>query len=273
MHTRRSPATALRPFVTTLWATRAESPGTAGARERVLPTGEAHVVFLLGEEPLRLHDGTAGESRRVGFAVVGGPRAGAYVKDVSRRGASVGAQLRPGAAAALFGVPASELAGRHSELRDVWGGRAEEAHERLAREADGEARLDLLERILMARLPRVHGLHPAVAQALERFASRGRVCEVVAETGYSHRRFNELFVGSVGLTPKVYCRLRRFQGVLARAAECPAVSWADLSHGAGYADQAHLTREFREFAGLSPGEWRRLAPAAPHHVPTAPPPP
>ncbi len=265
----RSPTAALRPFVKTLWAS-APGPDAVGGRERILPTGDSHVVFLLGDEPPRLGDPDAGESRRLGLAVLGGPRATPYDKTVLRPGASVGAQLRPGAVQALFGVPAHELASRHTDLRDLWGGLAHATRERLASDTELPARLDRLERVLLSRVPRLHGLHPAVAQALLGLASGGRVAEAVAGSGYSHRRFIDLFLGAVGLTPKLYARVRRFRTVLRRAAARPHARWADLAQEAGYADQAHLTREFRELASMSPGEWRRAGPTAPHHVPILP---
>jgi AraC-like DNA-binding protein len=82
-------------------------------------------------------------------------------------------------------------------------------------------------------------------------------------SGRSHRSFVELFRRAVGLTPKRYCRVRRFQ----RALALPRGSLGALALAAGYSDQAHFTREFRALAGLTPGEYRRRAPERAHHVP------
>jgi len=266
----RPPRPALRPFVRTVWASEetVARSGPGVERERVLPTGTAHVVFRLSELPLRLFDGVDGtRGRSVGHAVVGGPRAAFYVRDVSQPVRSVGAELHPGAVEALLGVPAEELAGAHTPLEDLWGAAAARARERLL-EAEGAAvRLDLFESLLAERLPRVRGLHPAVAHAIECFAVSAPVRDVVRATGYSHRRFIALFRRAVGLPPKLYCRVLRFRGALERLAGEGSASWADLALGAGYSDQPHLGREFRELAGLSPGHYRRIAPASPHHVP------
>jgi len=77
------------------------------------------------------------------------------------------------------------------------------------------------------------------------------------------------FEQAVGLKPKTYARLRRFDRVLARHAAEPDASWADIAAAEGYTDQAHLSREFRAFAGVTPGRYRRLAPAAPRHLPVS----
>jgi AraC-like DNA-binding protein len=89
----------------------------------------------------------------------------------------------------------------------------------------------------------------------------------VKENGYSHRRFIELFRRAVGLTPKLYSRVSRFQAAIERIGADPAVSWIELALAAGYSDQAHFNREFREFAGITPGEYRSASPTHGLHVP------
>jgi transcriptional regulator GlxA family with amidase domain len=130
--------------------------------------------------------------------------------------------------------------------------------------------LDLFEGMLASRLPRVHALHPAVALALERLGAGAPVAQVVRETGRSHRSFIGLFRQAMGLSPKLYCRVQRFQRVIRRMMAEPAAPWSDVALDAGYSDQPHLVREFRELAGLTPGEYRARAPRG-HHVAVPPP--
>jgi AraC-like DNA-binding protein len=70
----------------------------------------------------------------------------------------------------------------------------------------------------------------------------------------------------MGLSPKIYCRVQRFQRVIRRLTAEPAASWADVALDAGYSDQPHFAREFRRLAGITPGACRALAPRG-HHVP------
>lgn len=259
----RPPRRELAPFVSLLWSV--DGAGTAGGdRELVLPTGAAHVVIRL-DHPLRLYAAAdAEEGRTVGMAVVGGARSSAYVRDVSRPSRSVGAQLRPGAAGLLLGVPADALAERHTPLDAVWGAFAGELRGRLCAEREPARRLDLFEAALAARLPKVQGIHPDVAYALARFADVDAIGEVVDELGCSHRRFIALFHGAVGLTPKVYCRVRRLQRALPGVGARPL---AEVAIDAGYSDQAHLSREFRALAGVTPREYRARAATSGNHVP------
>lgn len=264
----RAPRPALQPFVDTLWAI--EPSGVhAGAppREHVLPTGQMHLAIRLSGGPLRLFDRAADAAGRVvGHAVVGGARAGFYVRDTSQPGCSVGAQLRPGAAEALFGVPADELAGRHTPLEDLWGRDVDWIREQLAEPAMLHQRIDRLESIIAARLSTRRVMHPAVPYALERLRADSRIASVLAATGCSHRTLISLFRRSVGLAPKEYCRVLRFRRVLRALSTPGARPLADVAIEAGFSDQAHFSREFRIFAGVTPTEYRRASPDLPYHL-------
>lgn len=236
----------------------------------MLPTGAVHLVFQLTDDPLRIYDDVADTTgTAVARSLVGGARARYYVRSLSEPTPSVGVQLRAGAAECLLGVPAGELAGRHVSLFDLWGPAAERVRAQLFEAASAERQLDLLESTLTARLSRVRALHPAVAEALAHFRTAPDVRAAVRATGYSHRRSVELFRRSVGLPPKLFCRIHRFQGALDRLAAAPAAPWAELAAASGYSDQSHLRRDFHEFAGVTPGQYRRIAPRFPNHVPLA----
>jgi AraC-like DNA-binding protein len=234
----------------------------------VLPTGHAHIALRLSDDPLRLFD-TAEDvtGRVVGGAVLGGPRAAFYVREISKPLCSVGAQLLPGAAEAMFGVPAHELAERHTALQDLWGDTfVAAARERLAELRSLEERLDAFETILGGRVPVARGVHPGIAQALEQLRGCMHVRDVVRSSGCSHRTFISHFTRSVGLTPKLYSRVLRFQRALRHATAPAGPLWIDVALSAGYSDQAHFAREFRELAGVTPTEYRLADPAFANHV-------
>jgi AraC-like DNA-binding protein len=258
----------LRPFIRRVWLL--DTSGVAGAgRERVLPAGLMHLAFRLSGQPFTFfRDAAATQGENVGFDVIGGPRSTSYVKQLSP-GRSIGVQFEPGAASVLFGIPAHELAERHTPLTDLWAGEVRDLRERLAAIDEPAAAIDALERFLLARLPRVHGIDPAIAFALDQFRRSVPVSQVVDSIGWSHRRFIQRFRETVGMTPKRFCRVRRLARVLRLAERRPTASLAELALDAGYSDQPHFNREFRELAGMAPGEYRSAAPAAAHHVPLA----
>jgi AraC-like DNA-binding protein len=233
----------------------------------MIPTASTHLVFRFSADPIRIFrslEDCHGDVFRCGAA--GGMRSAYYVKDIASSACTVGASLQVGACEAVFGIPASELSDRHVALEDLWGGAARTLGERLQETNDLETRLQILEFFLAARLPRVLGIHPAIAHAIGRFSSSANIGKIVEETGYSHRHFIQKFRQSVGQPPRVYTRLLRFQQTLKHGIDKTRGRWIDVALEAGYSDQAHFNREFRDLTGISPGEYlahRRQS----HHVP------
>jgi AraC-like DNA-binding protein len=266
----RAPGPWLRPYVRSMWAMEpAAAASNTPPREHVLPTGDMHLVFRLSGPPLRLFAGTADAAgHTVGYAIVGGARSTFYARDVSVPTRSVGAQLRPGAARALFGLPADELAERHTPLDALWGPAAAHALERIHAAGTLEAQLDVFEALLAERLrSRPQAMHPAIAQALARLGGGAPIGELVTASGYSHRRFISLFRDAAGLPPKRLERVLRVQRVTAAwAAGAPALPWVDLALQAGYSDQPHFNRDFLEITGMTPLAYARASPASPNHV-------
>jgi len=172
-------------------------------------------------------------------------------------------------AGAILGIPVSDIRDAHVPLDALWGSQAVELNDKLASTATPSQLLRVLEQALIARIHRPLLIHPAVALTLcsSGFADEPvRIHNIQRQTGYSSRHFIELFRSAVGLTPKHYCRLRRFSSVLTQLAD-RQTSLAQVALSAGYADQAHLSREFRKLAGISPSAYRpRSRDSAHHHV-------
>jgi len=167
----------------------------------------------------------------------------------------------------VFVEAAGEFAGAHTPLADGWGRAAVDTlGNSLAEKPSLAGRLDLYEEALLARLDGLRRVDPRIAHAVTRLTLAVPVSEVAAECGLSHRHFTQRFRAAAGLKPKLWGRVMRFGKALDRLAAEPAIAWAELAAAEGYADQAHFTRDFRAFAGLSPGDYRRRAPANARHV-------
>lgn len=255
---------ALQPVVEAIWIGGAQA-GRPGQREYNLPDGHMHLAVRLEGEPLRLYDDAdATDSHTVSDAVVAGPYSRSYLKDVARPAHSLGVVFRPGAAQALFRCDPAELRNRHWPLEQLWPGDGERLRDQLNSETDPERRLACLHAMLLARLRPFRGLHPQVAQALQGLRHGRSIRELVDASGYSHRRFIDLFRDATGMPPKPYGRLLRFQRAL-RLAEGEA-AWDRIALDAGYSDQAHFIREFRAFSGLTPQAYRKAEHRQGRHV-------
>ena len=264
------PKPPLDAVVERLWL--GERPAQAHARERILPTGHANLVLVLKQRDIvRYEHADSTLAWRCRGGALQGPHAESLVRGgTDEASLALGAQFTPGGAAALFGVPMDELAGRTVALHDLLGGEADELLDGLAALRTHGARLDLLEAWLRARLlRRAQAPDTLMAWAAARFASDpawARVAPIQRASGLSPARFIERFRQAVGLTPKRYARVLRFQRALALIPHEGRPDWAALALEAGYGDQAHLAHEFRRCAGIAPTGYRPLSTEQPNHV-------
>lgn len=228
--------------------------------EHILPSGGVQLIFALHDSPISCASGT---QRTVWTrSVVHGPQHRYYVAGPKPPGTSVGVAFRAGAAGTILGVELPDIADRHPTLEMLWGRPAADLHTQLSAAAGAMQCFRILEQELTRRLHPSHVMHPAVAWALQSLHDRGagRVGHLQGACGYSPKHFIGLFKATVGLTPKQYGRIQRFNTVVRGLAGSTPGTLADLAAAAGYADQAHMTREFREFAGVTPTGYQPTGP-------------
>jgi AraC-like DNA-binding protein len=230
-------------------------------RERVLPDGSVNLMINLCGEPRRLFDRER-EDRSQDFrrAWVSGAHSEYIVIDARPLSSLIGVHFKPGGAAPFLGLPAGELRDRVIELDSLMAAAVSELRDSLLEAPTPAAKFRLFERFLIARAKGRPERSPATAHALRRFQAVPHMVTVDAvahELGISHKHLIARFHAEVGLTPKRFCRIRRFQQVLARIGQQAAVDWADLACACGYYDQAHFIQEFQGFSGLNPTAYLR----------------
>jgi AraC-like DNA-binding protein len=184
----------------------------------------------------------------------------------------VGIRFKPAGAQAFLRTPLGELADSHVDLDDLWGPDALAVRDRVCDARSDVERLEALQTALVARLDPDYIPHPAVSAALCALTDgAARVGPVAARTGLGHRRFTDVFRSGVGMTPKTFARLGRFRRTLAQIDDVDRPDWAELAVLRGFADQAHMIREFRAFSGLTPGDHlvHRRHPTKDDHVAVA----
>jgi AraC-like DNA-binding protein len=248
-----------------------EGAPTTHARERLLPNGECAIIVNLRDDPMRIYDArNITRYNSYGHAVLSGARSDCFVIDTSQEERVVGIQFRAGGAFPFFRMPASEAEGGSMALDDLWPGRVSEIREQLLAAPDVDAMFAILERSLLEQLARPPELHPAVAYAIRRFchgSEGGSVAAVTERVGLSPRRFIELFHRQVGLTPKTFSRVRRFQQALRSFHGRREIDWAQVALENGYYDQAHFIHDFQSFSGFTPNVYSTLATPHLNHVP------
>jgi len=257
---RHLPASPLRQYIDWLWYYVDYYPEQD--RQHVLPDGTFELIINLEERPRKLFDRLHPE-RHESFkrAWVSGAHASYLIIDALPRSSMIGAHFKPGGAAPFLGLPAGEMCERVVELDSLWGQSTWNWQERLLAANGASAKFKLFEQLLLERLRKAgtaHGGQSGISWALQRFVREPHLQSIRTasnELGISHKHFIEQFRREVGLTPKLFCRIRRFQQVLAQVNGRKAVDWADVACSCGYFDQAHFVNDFVAFAGLNPSRY------------------
>lgn len=228
--------------------------------ERILPTGTLELAINLRQNELRFYDAERPEHcSRFSGAIISGAHGRGLVPDTVEAFV-MGVHFKPGGAFPFLGLPAGDLADIHVDLETLWGPAAGRLRERLCEARTSAERFQLLQGALLSRLCDGAEKHYAVSGALEMFAKNQnqgapRVREAAKYLGLSQRRFIQVFKAEVGLTPKLFSRIQRFQQTRTFIQHNPSPNWATVALDLGYFDQSHLIREFHEFSGLSPTDY------------------
>jgi AraC-like DNA-binding protein len=251
LYLERRPGPALCRWVEKLWYL---SDAPQHARERILPSGTHELVINLVEDEFRIYEGVASERcRRFSGAMVSGAYARCFVIDTREHASTLGVHFQAGGARPFFGLPARSLANTHVDLEALWGRAARLLREQLCAAQTADQRFDILEAALERQLSRSRP-HAALGLVLRRLRAGASVAEIAGQLALSHRRLIELFADDVGMTPKLYARVLRFQRAI-EGGSGGTPAWAELAAFAGYCDQSHLIRDWQAFSGLSPSEW------------------
>jgi AraC-like DNA-binding protein len=263
-----APPPALAGSIDYFWSL---SDAPSHSRERVVPSGTIEIVFNLHEDAFHIQRPDDGSDRPSRFrgAIVSGPYRRAFGVETRAHASIVGVHFKPGGAASVLGGAVGDLADTHVELEALWGRSTRELRDRLSAAADPAQRFRILEQALTRALSPSLDMRREVAFALGRLGEPGvEVGTVAREVHLSHRRFIQLFTERVGMTPKRYAKVRRFQRALGRLNGDAATAWSRLALDCGYFDQAHLCRDWTELTGLSPAAFRRLrdVPVKDNHV-------
>lgn len=243
----------LRGLVHRLWVLRGRPPA-GGPFQRAMPDGRAELIFNFGDLFECLDGGSA---RAQPLSLLVGPSRRALAIRPTGRVDLIGVRFRPEALAAWLRIHAGELADAQLGLSDIRAPLERTLWERLA-DLGGRERLEVLARHLArsaTRVPTDRRLSAAVDMVLA--DARARPDGVAGAVGMSRRQLGRLFRERIGLGPGSVGRLGRFQRALRALDSYPHLSLATAAAGAGYFDQAHMNRDFRLFAGVTPGGYRR----------------
>jgi AraC-like DNA-binding protein len=251
----------LRPFIRGIWQIRVDH---SHWRQRVLPRGIVDLVFPLegqltmaGDAPVSpvipvIHD----------TPFLAGLQSRAVSSEATSGLVMLGLSLRVETSRAIFALPAHELTDLTVRAEDVLPGTTQ-LFDRLKDATTFRDRCDLVLRWLERRvrmpdrLARIEHACSVIAQS----ADVSGIDRAASAVGYTNRHLRRVFLDFVGTAPGEYLRLRRFNTALRQMRSSRNLT--EIALTAGYYDQAHFCREFKDFAGLTPSAYRAHAGAVP----------
>jgi AraC-like DNA-binding protein len=239
-------------------------------KERLMPQGTVELVINLHENQCRVYDRVhQDEFQTFPGALVCGPHSNFFIIDTASQAEVLGVHFRPGGMFPFLKLPADELQNQHVGLDALWRAHAGELRERVLAAPTPRCKVQVLEQFLMTQALKPLSRNTAVGFALREFQR----CEIPAvgavteQIGMSARRFIQVFSQEVGLAPKLFCRVQRFQQVLQIVHRGREVDWAEIALSCGYFDQAHFIHDFKEFAGINPTAYLIAKTEHLNHVP------
>ena len=234
----RLPAPALAHHVACVWI-QTVSPQSTAFVHRTAPNGSVELVCAAGSMPR-----------------IVGPQTGPIEQALAPGTTIVGVRLRPEAASSVLGMPTHMLLDLALGADELWGDRAHALQELVARANSGQEAAAHLERAVAERLADAPAPDPVVSEAVRRLMSgrRADVGSMASSLFISERQLRRRFEAATGLLPTTLHRILRFQRFLALAwtREHPSTQVAQLALEAGYADQAHLSRDAARLEGRPP---------------------
>lgn len=263
MFIERRPSPPLRPFVDRLWYFETDlEPG----HERVLPSGAMQLLVNLEADEMRWYSGPRFDTvNRLGGSMLVGPFETPVVIDTMEQRQAIGVAFTPMGTSAFLRCPAHAVRGLHVPLDLLWGIDGRVLRECLLEAESPHAMLARLDAWLLARGAGRLAIDSAITFAVTALDRGARVGPLVERLGLSPKRFIERFEAQVGLTPKRFARIRRFQRVLTLIGGTS--DWTERALQSGYFDQSHMIRDFQELAGTSPSHYKPRSAIELNHVP------
>jgi AraC-like DNA-binding protein len=245
------PTPALQPFVECFWTLEGDGSTGLSPPERILPDGCVELILNFGDRFFQHGENNQRELQPRHFLV--GQMSGPILISPAGRVELLGIRFQPGGTRAFLDLPAHEFTDRVVELGSLSRKFERELLKACASQTTLARRIAAAGGFLAGQLNKTRHDSHLLALAANIIDYRGLVSvdELASAAGISNRQLERRFLREVGIGPKLLARIVRFQQIF-RAVDQSSSAWVDVALACGYYDQAHLIRDFKQFARQTP---------------------
>lgn len=230
--------------------------------DRFLPNGDVEILIDFHDAPQYIYDNhTLKEIQACHHVWASGLRTEPITIPAGNGAAMMVISFKKGMAAPFFPFPMNEIADSVVDADLIWGTELADLRERLLATMDIAERFRLAEAFLLAKFRSKLEINPCVEFAVREIAENADAVSIARmnqKIGYSHKHFVDMFRRQIGVTPKAFARIMRFQKAVRSIDADPQIDWRRAALDCGYYDQSHFIHDFKHFSGFTPERYASI---------------
>ena len=234
----------------------------AHAVDRFLPNGDTEILIDFHDTPQYIYDNDSlKEIQACNHVWASGLRTDPITIPSGNGAAMMVISFKKGMAAPFFPFPMQEIANCVVDADLVWGTDFGDLRERLLDTKDVGRRFLMVEEFLVHRFASKLQINPCVSYAVTEMTERPdriSIARMNSKIGYSQRHFTDMFRRQIGVTPKSYLKIMRFQKAVRTIDDSSSPDWGDIAADCGFYDQAHFINDFKHFSGFTPEQYAKI---------------
>ena len=246
----------LSKYVKQYWAMENNFPKGVQHIQRIVPSGLSDLIFYFGDKP----ESTRKNNAIIENSVISGQNNSYYDLKVSGSLSLFSIIFQPFALPLFFDIPASELLNQNVPLRYILKDEVAKLEENLYEVNSFSQRIKIAEVFLLERLSKNQTRYSLnrIEKSIQLInQSKGLVSieKLATEACYSRKQFERFFSEMIGISPKKFLRIVRFQHSIHTKSKFPLSNLTELSYECGYFDQSHMTNDFAKLSGMTPKQY------------------
>jgi AraC-like DNA-binding protein len=251
------PSPILAPFIKQYWMVRNQLPSGDSYIQRIVPNGLMELSFYLGSKPKFIKNGN---QHVLDNSLLTGQLLNFFDVEISDTLDLFSISFQPQGAMRLFDLPLNELINETISYKSIFGSAISAIEERLFYADTFEDRVKVIEYFLYEKLVKKHDYTDlqridSCVMMINNSHGNIRVEDLASETCLSRKQFERVFLKSVGISPKQFLRVVRFQNAIYQKQLNAKQSLTNLALDCGYYDQSHMINDFKSLSGTPPKEF------------------